>query len=195
MLLGWWHDQNLKGRHLWPGISIGLSPASRAADETVNQIMVTRGLLPESPGVIHWSIGPLVNSAELVKAIADGPYRRPALVPPSPWLDKKAPAPPVVTKTAGDGSLNLDWTHPDPADVNRWVVYYRYGSQWNQNIHGSNVSSDVIPGFMINRPFLGRTPRENVTKPEQALLRLDSIAVSAVDRFGNESVISKIAVT
>ena len=28
VLLGWWKDQNLKGRHLWPGINIGLQPLS-----------------------------------------------------------------------------------------------------------------------------------------------------------------------
>ncbi len=195
VLLGWWKDQNLKGRHLWPGISIGLQPVSRAIDETINQIMVTRGLLPESPGVIHWSIGPLVSSPELVKAIAEGPYRRKALVPPSPWLDKKAPSPPAITKRAESGALTVSWTHPDPADVGRWVFYYKYGSQWNQNIHGSTVAADTIPAFTVNRTFLGRTARENIKSIEQALIPLDSIAMSAVDRFGNESVMTKMAVT
>ncbi len=195
VLLGWWNEQNLKGRSLWPGISIGLSPTSRAIDETVNQIMVTRGIVPNSPGVIHWSIGPLVNSPELVKAVAEGPYRRPALVPPMPWLDTKAPAPPSVTVKAEDGNLKLTWTHPDPSDVGRWVVYYKYGNQWNQNIHGNTVLQDAIPAFTINRTFLSRTPMENVTKPEQAFVKLDSVAVSAVDRFGNESMISRMAVT
>lgn len=195
VLLGWWNEQNLKGRSLWPGISIGLSPTSRAIDETVNQIMVTRGIVPNSPGVIHWSIGPLVNSPELVKAVAEGPYRRPALVPPMPWLDTKAPAPPSVTVKAEDGNLKLTWTHPDPSDVGRWVVYYKYGNQWNQNIHGNTVLQDAIPAFTINRTFLSRTPMENVTKPEQAFVKLDSFAVSAVDRFGNESMISRMAVT
>ena len=195
VLSGWWKNENLKGRHLWPGISIGLSPASRAADETVNQIMVTRGLLPESPGVIHWSIGPLVNSPELVKAVADGPYRRPALVPAMPWLDTKAPAAPSVAMKSADGNLHISWTHPDSSDVGRTVVYYRYGSQWNQIINGSGVISETIPAFTVNRAFLGRTRRENVTSADQAFLKLDSIAVSAVDRFGNESVIMKMAVT
>jgi len=54
--------------------------------------------------------------------------------------------------------------------------------------------ADAIPAFTINRTFLGRIPRENVTKPEQAFIKLDSVAVSAVDRFGNESIISKVAV-
>ncbi|MCK7536471.1 MAG: hypothetical protein MZV63_38590 [Marinilabiliales bacterium] len=28
-------------------------------------------------------------------------------------------------------ALRISWSHPDPADVSRWVVYYKYGSQWN----------------------------------------------------------------
>jgi uncharacterized protein YbbC (DUF1343 family)/uncharacterized lipoprotein YddW (UPF0748 family) len=195
VLLGWWKEQNLKGRNLWPGISIGLSPVSRAADETVNQIMVTRGLLSESPGVIHWSIGPLVSSPELVKAVAEGPYRRQALVPPMPWLDRKPPVPPVVTTAKENGTLRISWTHPGTDEIGRWVVYYKYGTQWNQNILGSTVNRDAIPAFTVNRAFLARTPREKVTNADQALIRLDSIAVSAVDRFGNESVIRRMAVT
>jgi uncharacterized protein YbbC (DUF1343 family)/uncharacterized lipoprotein YddW (UPF0748 family) len=195
VLLGWWKEQNLRGRHLWPGINIGLQPASRAADETVNQIMITRGLLPESPGVVHWSIGPLVRSPELVKAVADGPYRRQALVPPSPWLDNKAPAAPSVTKRPEGDALKLSWTHGDPSDVSRWVVYYRYGSQWNQNILGPGAASDIIPAFTVNRAFLARTEPGKVTGLEQALIPLDSVAVSAVDRYGNESPPVKMAVT
>ncbi len=194
VLLGWWKDENLKGRHLWPGISIGLSPASRAIDETINQIMVTRGVLPGSPGVIHWSIGPLVSSPGLARAIADGPYRRPALVPPMPWLDRKAPAPPAVNRKAENGTLRLSWTYPDHADIGRWVVYYKYGPQWNQHIHGSTITEDAIPAFTLNRTYLARTSRDKVTKADQAFTSLDSVAVSAVDRFGNESGISRMGV-
>ncbi len=195
VLLGWWKEQNLKGRHLWPGINIGLQPAARAADETVNQIMITRGLLPESPGVVHWSIGPLVRTPELVKAVAEGPYKRKALVPASPWLDTRAPAAPSVTKRPEGDALRLSWTHSDPSDVSRWVVYYRYGSQWNQNILGPGATSDILPAFTVNRSFLMRTEPEKVTGVEQALIILDSIAVSAVDRYGNESLPVKMAVT
>lgn len=109
--------------------------------------------------------------------------------------DARAPAAPTVTTKTADGNLHISWTHPDPSDVGRTVVYYRYGSQWNQNIHGNNVTKDEIPAFIVNRTLLSRTRRENVKSADQAFQKLDSIAVSAVDRFGNESVISKMAVT
>lgn len=195
VLLGWWKAENIKGRHLWPGIRIGMSPASGAAGEMVNQIMVTRGLLPESPGVIHWSIGPLVNTPGMAEAVSEGPYRRPALVPPMPWLDTRAPAAPAVTMKAENGRLHISWIHSDPARIGRTVVYYRYGSGWNQNIHGNTVTKDAIPAFIVNRDFLGSTSRERVSGTDRVFMKLDSIAVSAVDRFGNESVIHRMAVT
>ena len=50
-------------------------------------------MLPESKGIVHWSISSLTKNPNLMNAILKGPYARQALVPASPWLDKKAPAP------------------------------------------------------------------------------------------------------
>jgi uncharacterized protein YbbC (DUF1343 family)/uncharacterized lipoprotein YddW (UPF0748 family) len=187
VLLEWWKDQNLKGRHLWPGISIGLYPVSRAIDETINEIMVTRGILPDSPGVIHWSIGPLVSMPELTKAIAEGPYKRKAMVPPSPWLGKKIPQAPSVSTSAEGDTLKISWSHNNPGDIVRYVVYFKYGNRWNNDILGCDATSDMIPGFIINYNVMARTPRDRIKGAEDVLLPLDSIAVSAVDRFNNES--------
>jgi uncharacterized protein YbbC (DUF1343 family) len=111
-----------------------------------------------------------------------------------PWLVKRAPAPPAVTKMAENGTLKLSWTHPDPADIGRWVVYFKYGPQWNQHILGGTVTEDAIPAFILNREYLARTSRDKVTRADQAFIALDSVAVSAVDRFGNESIISRIGI-
>ena len=73
--------------------------------------MVTRGMLPESPGVIHWSIGQLVSSPDMLKAIAEGPYKNKALVPASPWLDKKAPTPPEIILSKEKDSVKVSWSH------------------------------------------------------------------------------------
>ncbi|HUW91733.1 MAG TPA: family 10 glycosylhydrolase, partial [Bacteroidales bacterium] len=193
VLLGWWKDENLKGRHLWPGISIGLQPVSRAIDETINQIMVSRGMLPSSPGVIHWSIGPLANSAPLAKAISDGPYKREALVPPSPWLSRKSPAPPQVSFAQIKDSLKVSWSYQTPGDIAHWVVYYKQGPKWNYDIQGTG-NSVSLPAFAVNSGVLARNERQNIKRIEDILIPVDSIAVSAVDRYGNESQISRMAV-
>jgi uncharacterized protein YbbC (DUF1343 family)/uncharacterized lipoprotein YddW (UPF0748 family) len=194
VLLEWWKTQNLKGRHLWPGISIGGQQGDKASDEAINQIMITRGILPQSPGVVHWSIGPLVNSPNLTKALYTSPYKREALVPSSPWLDKKAPEPPEVDIAMNMDSLKISWNNKLPDDVSRNVVYFKYGSQWNYNILGSGITADKIPSWIINRAYLSRTDPQKIKTNEEVLTKLDSIAVSAVDRYGNESILSKKAV-
>lgn len=195
VLLGWWKDQNLKGRHLWPGINLSNGAVGGATDETVNKIMVTRGMLPESPGVVHWSIGQLVSSPDMVKAIAGGPYKNRALIPASPWLDKKAPAPPDFILSKEKDSVKVSWSHMTPGDVSRWVVYFKYGPQWKHDIYGPVAATDKIPGFIINRTYLDRTDPQTIKKAEEVLIKLDTVAVSAVDRFGNESAPARMAVT
>src|SRR5699024_9080325 len=48
VLLGWWGRQNLKGRHLWPGMSVDRGGGETNIDEVINQIMITRGMQSES---------------------------------------------------------------------------------------------------------------------------------------------------
>ena len=195
VLLGWWDNENKKGRHIWPGINIGRKKGYEAIDETINQIMITRGMLTKSSGIVHWSIGPLVSSPELVKAISDGPYKKQALVPPSPWLEKKAPVPPKVNISIEKDTLRISWSHKNLDDIARWVVYYKHGSFWDHNIHGNSTSSDNIPGFIINRTYLDKADPQSIKNLKDVLIPVDSIAVSAVDRYGNESSLTQIAIS
>jgi len=190
LLLGWWKEENLKNRHLWPGISLSIQPVPKLIDETINQIMVARGMLPRSPGVVHWSIGPVAANPLLAKAILEGPYKRKALVPPSPWLDKKAPAAPSVNVTVEKDTMKITWVHNDIKDVARWVVYFKHGNQWAYDIQGNSVRSESVPAFLVNRTMLARIDPSSVKQVQDLLIPLDSIAVSAVDHFGNESTLT-----
>jgi uncharacterized protein YbbC (DUF1343 family)/uncharacterized lipoprotein YddW (UPF0748 family) len=194
VLLEWWKTENLKGRHLWPGISIGRPQPDKASDEAINEIMIARGILPESPGVVHWSIGSLVSSPIMTKAIYDGPYKRKALIPASPWLEKRSPASPEVNFVPVKDSIKISWS-TTPGNIARWVVYYKNKTLWSYDIIGSNIASICIPAFAVNRNFLSRTDPQTIKKIEDVLIPVDSIAVSSVDRFGNESVPTKKAVT
>lgn len=173
VLLGWWASENDKDRHLWPGINVGLGGDEKNLDETINQIMITRGILPESPGVVHWSIGPLVRYPDLVKGISDGPYRRDALVPNSPWLDDVAPENPIAVPAIEGENVKVTWVPADTQDVFRYVIYYRYGNTWNYEVLNRKDHS-----FMLENHL----QREN-----QEPVALEAIAVTAVDRTGNES--------
>ena len=195
LLLGWWNSENKKGRHLWPGISLSIQPVPKLIDETINQIMIARGMLPRSPGVVHWSIGTLAYSPSLAKAISDGPYKKKALVPPSPWLDKKPPVAPDVDISPDKDILKVSWNHKDKVDIARWVIYYKHGPLWNYDIHGNSTVSDSIPAFIVNLTLLNRADPLTAMKAEDVLIPLDSIAVSAIDHFGNESLLTYKAVS
>jgi uncharacterized lipoprotein YddW (UPF0748 family) len=164
VLLGWWLGENKNDRHLWPGMSVGRDTTSANATEVMNQIMVTRGMLPKSSGEVHWSISSLTKDSNLAKAIVEGPYKKQALVPASPWLDATAPDAPQVTASIEGDSLKINWTHPNEPDVFHWVVYYQYAGKWNYTI--------------LNRHDRMFTVGKN---------KLSGVSVSAVDRVGNES--------
>ncbi len=188
VLLGWWNQENHKGRHLWPGISIGRFQGERAIDETINQIMISRGMLPNSPGVIHWSMAPLVNSPSLTKAIAEGPYKKQALVPPSPWLGKKVPVSPDFTFNQNKDKISISWNQ-NPT-VAQWVVYYKQANTWNYRIYGNQTNTSEIPAFEVNRSLLSQPNQRNYKEVSEVMIPVEAIAVTAVDRFGNESPVS-----
>jgi uncharacterized lipoprotein YddW (UPF0748 family) len=173
VLLGWWSGENTMGRHLWPGINVGSDTSAKNVNEVNSQIMITRGLVPKSSGEVHWSMSSLTKNPNMAKGILEGPYKKQALVPASPWLDNKAPVAPAATTAAMPGdSVRISWTHADEKEVFHWVVYQQYGSSWTYTILNRNDRSIVIP----------RTGGGG--KQPAALKR---IAVTAVDRTGNES--------
>jgi len=188
VLLGWWERENRKGRHFWPGIRIGSGGRGElGVDEVVNQIMIARGMLPESPGVIHWSIGSL-RDQELIEAIHTGPYQRPALIPRSPWLDRDAPAPPEVSTSVEGEQLEIRWSHEDAGDVFRWVIHYRRGGQWDYTIANRQERSAGVPLFTVNMAAVNRAGGvDGLESAEKVVRPLTEVAVTAVDRVGNES--------
>lgn len=176
VLLGWWEKENTLHRHLWPGISLGTDTSARNTDETLNKIMISRGMLPQSPGVVHWHISSITRSPNMAKALITGPYKQDALVPASPWLDKIPPImPDVQTAVEADSLIRISWSHTNAADAFRWVVYYQHGNQWNYQI-------------------FNRHDRFAILKLKENGRSLSHVAVTAVDRTGNESLRKELPV-
>ncbi|SJZ64689.1 glycoside hydrolase family 10 protein [Sediminibacterium ginsengisoli] len=171
VLLGWWSEENTLKRHLWPGINVGRDTAYKTVNEILSQIMITRGMQPESKGVVHWSLSSDMKNTVLSKSLLAGPYKREALVPASPWLDDKAPEAPTATKTDKGDKVVINLSHANSADIFRWVVYYQYGNKWDYRILNRNELSLELA-------------RQTGDKTKQ---NLGKIAVTAVDRVGNES--------
>lgn len=179
VLLGWWQSENKKNRHLWPGISVSRDTSRASVNETLNEIMVDRGMIPQSKGVVHWSISSLVKNPALSQALLEGPYAKDALVPSSPWLNKTFPSMPEVQVENREDSIRLSWAHTTTTDVFRWVVYWKYGNNWNYKIFNRNERSAVISKTIV---------------ANNAQLRLNAVEVSAVDRTGNESERRKLSI-
>ncbi len=186
VLLGWWDDENQHKRHLWPGISIGRR-GDTGADESVNQIMITRGMLPDSPGNVHWSFGPLITNQSLASALIKGPYKRPALVPPSPWLDKIPPASPLVKADIQQDQLVINWSHPAPEDVFRWVLAYQYGNHWDYSILNQPGTTNNLPLYTLRAIDPGELSESGSLPIPEMINQLNEVRLSAIDRVGNES--------
>src|SRR5690606_11031320 len=125
-LLGWWNSQNSQQRHLWPGIRIDYGGDDLNIQETIGQIMMTRGMLPNSKGTVHWSIGPLTKYDSLSSEILNGPYRTKSLIPASPWLDNTPPEQPYFQLTRKDTMAIVTWQPKDIDDIHHYVVYFQY---------------------------------------------------------------------
>jgi uncharacterized lipoprotein YddW (UPF0748 family) len=179
VLLGWWAGENTQARHLWPGISVGRDTSSKNVDETLNQIMISRGMLPASKGIVHWSISSLTRNSNMAEAVLNGPYKKQALVPASSWLDNNAPGPPVVSTEMHGDTLKVTWVPKDVADVFHSVVYYKYGAAWSYKIVNSKERF-----FNIANTVAGTANQQ---------LTLSHVAVTTVDRTGNESALKEVS--
>lgn len=186
VLLGWWVKENTLGRNLWPGMIIGRARDEKGADETFNQIMITRGFVPNGPGHIHFSMKVFQRDSSVLNGVLkNGPYQQQAIVPSSPWLDNSAPNAPVVQSSVANDTLFVSWTHNDSADVFLSVVYFKYNDSWNYSVVNKYQRSLALPiNRITKRETRNRNRETTITEtPEQ----LTAIAVSAVDRMGNES--------
>lgn len=182
ILLGWWKNENLKGRHFWPGINIDRENNDTNTLEVINQIMTVRAMLTESPGNVCWSAGPILNYKELADAVVNGPYKKQALVPRTPWFKSEPLASPEIITTKENDKIKISWTHENKNNVFSWVVYFKYGNRWDYVILNSNIFSYEVPTTSEYK-FTNDNDKEVSQKN-----KLNEIAVSAVDRISNESI-------
>jgi uncharacterized lipoprotein YddW (UPF0748 family) len=187
VLLGWWDNENHHHRNLWPGLFTSRIKDETGALENFSQIMIARGIVENGPGHVHFSIKAIMQNYGGIRDELQTPYREPALVPPSPWLDAEAPRQPVFDTALDSSIITLLWDHPEPSDVFRWVVGVQRGNDWQIRILNREDRSLQIPAVITptNKDGEPGTPRA-----------VTAVFVSAVDRTGNEStrVMQKITV-
>lgn len=171
-LLRYWSDLVPDGRmHLWIGNYASQAVSGKtgwSVAELLSQVERTRADAGAT-GNVFFSMKVLRDDSERVRTkLREGLYELPALIPASPWLDDDAPAAPGlrVQRTA-EGDLEVRWA--EDADARWRTLYVLCGDRW--------VLLEVV----------GRRPGIAVTGRQLERLGARAIAVSAVDRCGNES--------
>jgi hypothetical protein len=180
MLLRYWAEENVHGRHLWPGnftsrVTDGSAQAFTVA-EIDSQIRLTRAQRGAT-GNVHFSMKALLrNQGGLADSLATGAYAEPALIPESPWMPGRAPGQPRVrlARDAAPGRAELELA-PASGESRpwQWVVRARYGALW---------TTDVVPGT-----------RERTAAPAPATRGVpDEVLVFGLDRAGRAGVPARV---
>ena len=167
-LLAWWDQENYKSVHLWPGLNtVGVRSTGSRADEIAGQIESTRRLLKNKAGEIHYSVDGISKDYAMQQALKQA-YKDKALVPVSPWIKAEPLQKPTLVVNRNGASLSASWTSTAPDKAFHWVLYTKYGGLWYTEILDRQSSSSAIPAARDGKA-------------------LEAVAVSAVDRLGNES--------
>jgi uncharacterized lipoprotein YddW (UPF0748 family) len=153
-LLAWWAEQNVKQRHLWPGIATfkvratsdsNASGGEWTADELIREIEATRAQ-QGATGNVHFSMKAFTkNYGGIRDKLKNGLYAEPALVPESPWLDKEKPARPEISARRADGGVAVDMKLPRDKSAWQWLVRVQIGDGWKTAILPGAENKHVVP--------------------------------------------------
>ncbi|HXH61993.1 MAG TPA: family 10 glycosylhydrolase, partial [Fimbriimonadaceae bacterium] len=170
ILLDYWNAQNTMNRHMWPGNFSGkMSPdlGDWPAQEILDQITFTRDRGDE--GNVFYSMNTFMRDYKSInELLTTGLYKRKAIVPASPWLDDTPPDPPTCTLDRKNGLLTLAGAGKD----DRFYAIYADKGDGLQLVRETSVERTQIAGLGLS----------NAT----------TVAVSIVDKSGNESTLQQL---
>ncbi len=161
-LLNWWKAQNVRDRHLWPGLDDSHVGTKWKPEEIARQMEIERQ--QTNGGEIHFHLRNVLDDPALA-GIVRAEYRQPALVPASPWLDSMPPGKPGISATGLGADLAVRWQMATSEIPESWVLQYR----------GTNNvwTTRILPANQTGCVFANPVP--------------EVIAVRAVNRYGNIS--------
>jgi uncharacterized lipoprotein YddW (UPF0748 family) len=172
-LLDYWHNQNVRKRHVWAGLFTSKVVATEAntkagwlPQEIADQIVQVRERAPGS-GHVHFSATALLQNRQgIADLLQSTVYPQAALAPSFPWLAANAiSAPTVALRVHGHGWYRMQVNSGGDLPV-RYAVWARYGGQWV--FYAGPPSAVDIAQRLPDGPAL------------------DGLVVSGVDRVGNE---------
>ncbi|MBW3522427.1 glycoside hydrolase family 10 protein [Chryseobacterium sp. NKUCC03_KSP] len=167
-LLNWWRSENTMNRHLWPGLNTVEVKVSDRPGEIKNQVELSRQILKDDAGEIHWSIAGLTKSSNMLPTLKNGPYKEKALTPKSPWIKAVPLEKPTLFINDNGSSIQTSWSTKNIGNVFQWVLFTQYNGVWETEILTLENLSKEIPKFKDGK-------------------NLNAIAIKAIDRLGNES--------
>ena len=163
-LLKWWAGQNVKDRHLWPGLNAYKVGRGWKPEEIVNQIRLAREQ-SRVTGQIHWDMRKaLMSSGNLDDILRRTVYAQPALVPASPWLSQRRPSKPTVAVLTRGLFLQAHWSQQGADRPWLWVIQSRHQGRWQ---------TEMLPGTVTQMILRGAVP--------------EVLALTAINRYGNAS--------
>jgi uncharacterized lipoprotein YddW (UPF0748 family) len=171
VILAWWVDQNLKGRHVWPGLPLYKIPISgprkMSPADIGQQVRVTRDT-PGATGHVHFNTKVLMQNVEGIADTLAVLYTEPALVPASPWLDQIPPERPVAraVRDSLNGDVTVRFAPIEQQRVSWWVIQSLSNGAWR---------TAILPG----------DARSHIFRYDDGDVEVGSVA--AVDRNGNMS--------
>lgn len=150
-LLQWWRQQNVKHRHVWPGLNLYRVGKVWPADELLRQIQAARQTA--QGGHLLWSATPLLsNQGGAAEALSSRVYTYRALTPPCGWLETKTPPAPrlYVGGNAARNSVAVTIECPPNAPAPRWwVVQTRQQGAWTMSCWpGARRTLEWLPPAM-----------------------------------------------
>jgi uncharacterized lipoprotein YddW (UPF0748 family) len=165
VLLDWWWEQNKLKRHLWTGVAAYRAEQYTGA-EIAKQVEISRAKSRETAGNIFFSFKSLQkNLGGVSDELRQKSYRREVLIPESPWIKRMKPSTPVVQISQSGEKINVKWHEKGNRRAFWFVVYAKDTNGWNYSILPQTENSIVLSKSR----------------------KISEIAVTSVDRLGNES--------
>ena len=160
-LLDWWRAQNVKGRHVWPGLYDAVVGTRFSTDEIPRQIQVVRQR--GDAGEVHYHLRSVLENPALAAGVRSQ-YAMPALVPASLWINATSPPPAKLTVTIWKKYSHAQWQSGTGKPAGNWLFQMRTNGVW---------TTQILPPGVNDFDFGNANP--------------DAIAVRAADRLGNLS--------
>ncbi len=167
-LLGWWAEQNVEKRHLWPGnftskLEHKLVDKDEKednkkeklkmweVDELLRQIEATRAT-PGATGNVHFSMKAFMRDyGGIDEKLKNGLYAEPALLPESSWLGDETPSKPEVSAESGKDGLVIKMKLPQGSPW-QWLVRTKTSQGWQTAVVAGGESRFTLKGAADAEP-------------------------------------------